>query len=306
MTARTIARGWRRRLTALLLLALATGCGDGVSPEYATLARFAGGGAGLDWREMHAACRGLGIETYPPPPGPVRRILARVGVPVPAAPRPSTAPYKIVALPDGRIVVVSGAASGTTAAIPSACWQEFHLVRKDGRVSRSGRFRTGWSYCPLISCVRLSGITRFGIPLLRVGGGGGPIQHYAVLADRFALVRVEGPITGTIMKNDCYAPNLMVGPVASRGREGWLRLLGSDHPAEVLEALTWLAGVHLDPEPPHPDYVHEDPATARLWHDLISDDAVRRRIGELWESPEPWISETARLAAEVKMRPRSW
>ena len=184
---------------------------------------------------------------------------------------------------------------------------ELHLVAGDGSVRSTGHFSAGWGDFPFFVDARMGEVGRYGVPLLEVSSGG-PRGTYALLGERFALVRVEHYSLRSsryeLEKNRYDAPNLRVGPHPGHCRAEWLRLLRSDRDVEVLEALTWLAGVHLNPKLPAPERLHEDPAEAKLWHEFLTDERVKGRIAELTSSADPWVRETALLATEIEVCPR--
>jgi hypothetical protein len=296
----------RRRTAILLLIALlavAIGIhfGTRVSAEYRTLSRFAG--TQIAWRgdlpkDLADACADLGIGSFPAEPGLLTRLLRKLGLARPEPPGPYLVPAAVHALRDGRILVASHSTVIWTPGAPSVA---FHLVSPRGRVGRTGPFDIGWREHGF-GTTSVIDPSRVGAPLV-VLRAPSTTQHYALLGDRFVLVRLEDDV-GKITKNHYGAPNWTVGPSPSRTRDEWLALLRSESHAEVLAALVWLGGVHVNEGPPWPDTVHEDHESAGIWHDLIANEDVKRRLAELVESDDEWTRAAARLATDVETYPR--
>lgn len=122
-------------------------------------------------------------------------------------------------------------------------------------------------------------------------------EYYAVSGGTFALIRLEGS-NGEPGRNIYHAPNLRVGSAFSgRTEEQWEAELLADDPGRNLQALVWLAGIHLDTSrAPNPNFHHEPMVEATLAAAVRKRPAVVKRLAELTKSEHQWLKDGAILA----------
>ena len=128
-------------------------------------------------------------------------------------------------------------------------------------------------------------------------------QHFALVDDRLHFIRMEGP-KGQVLDNDYEHPNKTLGnaPKAKSG-EDWLRRLQSKNKCEVLAALMFLGGRHLDPPRKEPGYHLEEIEQARMVRKLRSDQKAAQFIRRYMKSDSKWIAEAATLASKTLKSP---
>jgi hypothetical protein len=116
-----------------------------------------------------------------------------------------------------------------------------------------------------------------------------------------ALIRLEGS-RGEIFRNTFIYPNQTIGPSPpTRTPDQWEAALKSDDYVEMLEALMWLGGRHLDASDDFSmkmvrDVVHEDFNEAKIFTTVWNRKSVQRVLDLLVESKIKWVSEAAALA----------
>lgn len=212
-------------------------------------------------------------------------------------------PHRVVSLPGGKdrwALVVSGEGMS----VPGVSWLAVHLFDAQWQQTQVVNFPTGYRIAlfdvwvervdalpdPVI-VVRLGSIGSFGDYTYRQR------QYYAVRDGRVLLLRVEdeggGATTGSFA-----ASHPWTGPkVVERTAEQWHARLASKDAAECLEALTWLAGLHLSSsEEREPNVSNESVEDSRRWEAALAHAPTRALLQELAKSPQRWIREGAELA----------
>jgi hypothetical protein len=184
---------------------------------------------------------------------------------------------------------------------------ELHVVvtRPDGAVSHEEKFSGGWRM--MVTTGALSAHGEAGPGLLELqsqpvrNGGWVSRQYYRVQGGRLWLVRLEDP-SGKIEPN-FYSPlHYTIGPKVPEWKgEEWARALASNDPGQVLGALVWLGGVHSEPTAPPPNANSESLESASLVKSVRAKPEVKRQLGLLKDSSNPWIAEAAKLALEERI-----
>ena len=165
----------------------------------------------------------------------------------------------------------------------------------------SSSFQTGW--CNLLIDASIENSPQLGVDLLvlrtsHVINGRDIANEYSSLSnDRFHVVRLEDS-KGAAVQNNYVFPNYEIGVIPSaRSVEDWTRLLQSKDKSDVLSALVFLGGHHLDEKErmllPGP---HES-SYAALFQQLVDSPPIHDLILELTNSDNPWIRDAAILAA---------
>jgi hypothetical protein len=117
--------------------------------------------------------------------------------------------------------------------------------------------------------------------------------------DRLRLVRLEDS-KGEGVQNEYVYPNYEIGlPPDAKNTNEFANLLESSDEADVLSALVFLGGQHLD-EPlrrllPGP---HESKYAA-LFQEVIGDPRIHALIERLTTSDNEWIAQAAKLATRA-------
>ncbi len=125
-----------------------------------------------------------------------------------------------------------------------------------------------------------------------IGGGHPSSQYYALVGERMELIHLEQD--GELDRNDYMSSHMTIGPRVVRSVDEWEKVLSSANSAEILSALVWLGGSHWTDIPsPYDDKVEAEKA-----HALRSRGGVRKRLGELSQSDNPWIKTAAQSVLE--------
>ena len=148
------------------------------------------------------------------------------------------------------------------------------------------------------------GVSGYPFVVLKTGNGPGPgpcieQQYYAIIGDRFDLVRLETS-KGKIARNDYSPIHFRAGPAPPLRTEAeWESDLLSEDRLIILRALVWLGGVHWDlkeGDELRPD--REEPGQIWLVRQVRQNPTVNARLRELSQSKDPWVSEAASLALD--------
>lgn len=129
---------------------------------------------------------------------------------------------------------------------------------------------------------------------IRVGAPPGSKQYYAISKRRLRLVRLED-LDGRLVRNTYAYPNQQVGVASDLvSRREWLGRLESGDPVDILSALVFLGGEHLNPKLRREDVLEEDRQQCAVFERLLHSADVRQMVEEYAHSPNPWIREAAR------------
>lgn len=205
-------------------------------------------------------------------------------------------PDRVWAFGPGEYLVVE---SGRCIDHPGSTPVRLTVLAESGMVPSRAAFDTGWRrYLADAGVEQHPGFDR-PVVVLAVAGLGTDVgrQYYAVIGDRFDLVRVARP-DGTASRNDyAYRGNAPGQPSPPHGEDEWEADLGSGDRARVLRALVWLGGRHAVTDPVRArDPDGEDPAKAALSRRVRARPGVVTRLTELAAGPNAWEAEAARLA----------
>jgi hypothetical protein len=198
-----------------------------------------------------------------------------------------------------RVVVFE---TPSSVAIPSEFEVIGHVFSAEGVHLSQEAFSGGWRM--MWASVRIRSVSGVAPQIIEVtsdnslGGADVARQYFAVLRDRLVLVRLEDG-AGKGCRNHYGAPNWTIGPRPPlTSPETWEQSLASSDPVEVLRALAWIGGTHLDPSATsRREARHEDPVEAALCIEVRNRPAVLSRIRDLAKSPTVWLKEAALLAA---------
>ena len=120
-------------------------------------------------------------------------------------------------------------------------------------------------------------------------------QFFAFSANRLRFIRMED-FDGKLIRNWYRWPNHTIGVLPEADSvPGFVELLKSDEPADLLSALAFLGGSHLDPDNPLPGHV-EDLKQATLFRDLCRSPEVATLVKVHQPSNVKWVKEAADLA----------
>jgi hypothetical protein len=119
-------------------------------------------------------------------------------------------------------------------------------------------------------------------------------EYFAISGDRLRLVRMEND-NGVLVQNEYAFPVYEIGLVPhAKSVDEWAGLLESKDKADVLSALVFLGGRHIDG--PGPDLGARS-NYAPLFQQLLSNPRIREIIERFGNSDDDWIKQGAGLAA---------
>jgi len=135
----------------------------------------------------------------------------------------------------------------------------------------------------------------FAIEMDGNGAEGLGLVHYAVLDSSPVLIRLERP-SGEGVPN-VYRDADPIGAFPPlRIPENWEKRLSSESPAEILEALVWLGGIHAEPVMARAGYPTESPFYIDMFQETARRPGVIARLRVLSRHPDAWISHAAEQA----------
>jgi hypothetical protein len=170
----------------------------------------------------------------------------------------------------------------------------------EGRVIGAWSFQAGWCLFLSDASFEYSKALESDLVVLHVGpvffGPGIAKEYFAIGKDRLRLVRMESD-AGEAVQNEYVASPAEIGIVPDATTvDQFTRLLESSDKADVLSALVFLGGRHLDepqrmslPEPHESKY-------ASLFQGLMDSPRIHALIDRLTASDNDWIAQAAKLA----------
>lgn len=121
-------------------------------------------------------------------------------------------------------------------------------------------------------------------------------EYFAIGGDRLRLVRMEDD-KGNAVQNDYVLPNYEIGVVpAAKSEEQWAGMLESMDKGDVLSALVFLGGWHIDETRPALPSWPKESKYAGLFQQLLDSPRIREAIARLAHSENEWIRQAALLA----------
>lgn len=188
--------------------------------------------------------------------------------------------------------------------VPGESSASIYLLDEKCRVVSTNRFRTAYrgdiraaSYKETPCC---SGkVVRIETAPV-IGGAPSATLFIGIEDQRPALIRFENK-NGTVGQNKYYAPNWTVGPpVPTRSPDKWAAVLKHGSAIEILEALVWLGGDHLDPSERRKNSIEESPEDLSRYLQTIQSESVVKKLQSLANSTNSWISQAATQVLEKK------
>jgi hypothetical protein len=121
--------------------------------------------------------------------------------------------------------------------------------------------------------------------------------YFSLGNDRLRLLRMEND-QGKLVQNEYVYPNFEIGIAPeAKSVEEYLALLTSENKGDILSALTFLGGRHID-ESHRPS---ADPPTqskyAQIFKEVLADPRIQDRIQQLRSSENEWVRQAATLAS---------
>ena len=196
-----------------------------------------------------------------------------------------------------RYVVLYGAGIWVIPSGSSAC---VHLLDAAGKKIKSWCFQTGWRIDLVNASFEYSGSLASDLLVLNtaqvVNGQNIRKEYFAIRDDRLQVIRLEND-KGGVVQNEYVFPNYEIGMVPTATTlDEWVRLLESKDEAEVLSALTFLGGRHIDgrdrdfgPRPHTSTY-------AELFERLEENARIHTLVENLSKSDNEWIRQASALA----------
>jgi hypothetical protein len=197
-----------------------------------------------------------------------------------------------------RYVVLLGESLSSIPGGSSACLQLF-----DSRAKKinSWSFQTGWRINLVDASIEYSTDLASYLIILdtarAINGLNIAKEYFAISGDRLRLVRMEND-KGALVQNEYVLPVYEVGLVPdAKTVDEWAGLLESKDKADVLSALVFLGGRHIDG--PGPDFGVRPMQSkyAPLFLQLLGSPRIREIIERLRNSDDDLIRQAAGLAA---------
>jgi hypothetical protein len=197
-------------------------------------------------------------------------------------------------------IVLLGEDFGIVPGGTSACVQLFDSASK---MTRSWSFQTGWRNQLTDASLAYSTELNTEMLVIRttplINGRRIVAEYFAISQDNLRLVRLEDS-KGAAVQNEYVFPNFEIGIVPlAQSVQDWIGLLQSSDKSDVLSALVFLGGRHLDeqermslPEP-------RESKHAALFQRLLADAGIRDWITQLTKSDNQWIRDAAILASRL-------
>ena len=183
--------------------------------------------------------------------------------------------------------------------IPGASSGSILLLSSDGKEIGAWTFSTGWRI-DLVSArcsfddaldgqlITISSAPHFGADVAR--------QYFALVDDKLYFTRMEDS-QGRLVQNHYLSPNFTLGGAPPcKDLECWAALLQSPQLPLRLAALTYVSGVHMNPDKPRSEVRSESVEEARIARAFRTAAATKKRIEEYRRSDNPWLKEAADLA----------
>lgn len=128
-------------------------------------------------------------------------------------------------------------------------------------------------------------------------------QFFAFHDNILYFVRAENG-TGQLIRNNYMVPNWTLGyNVSNRKKNQWLEDLKSDSMVTQLAALTYIGGVHMNPnKPSHENYHSESVEEANIAKEVRSDPSAKEIIKRLAQNESDWLREAAEIASKPEVR----
>lgn len=187
--------------------------------------------------------------------------------------------------------------------IPGECGIRVHIFSLEGKLLNSSAFSSGWRIT--LTEMKLKFMPEIGREVLEVSsepvinGRDVAKQYYALIGEKILLIRLEDS-GGELIRNNYGAPNHTIGfTLVGRSAKEWEKAFESDDVAEILDTLTWLSGIHWNPQTPEPDYTHEEMREARLADDVRLREDVKVGLRRFAQSENVWVRNAANLATKV-------
>jgi hypothetical protein len=190
--------------------------------------------------------------------------------------------------------------------IPGNCGFRISLFNLDGTLLDWSEFDAGWRIgileIRLIKAKDIRGEVLEVETFRALSDAHAEKQYYAFVGDKMRLIRLEDS-SGALTPNIYRTPNHTIGLTeVGRSAAEWQEALVSNDIAEVLDALTWLGGLHLDlnnVDRSAQASWHENLSEARLVEEVRARPAVKASINTLKHSDNSWVREAASSAAEL-------
>jgi len=177
--------------------------------------------------------------------------------------------------------------------VPGGSYAGIQLFDAAARRIGSWSFQVGWRIRLIGASLKPSKALAANLIVIRTVPemDGPPVdrEYFTVAQDQLRFVRMEDR-QGNLLQNNYLEKNLDIGIIPdARTTEQWIALLESPEKADVLSALFFLCGKHLD-EFGRPGFY------SALFRELANSPRMRDLIQHLTVSDDDWIRQAARLA----------
>jgi hypothetical protein len=185
--------------------------------------------------------------------------------------------------------------------IPGGTSAKVELFDPASTMMRSWSFQTGWRNELTDASLTHSTELNTDLLVLRsapvINGRDIAVEYFAINQDDLRLVRLEDS-KGAAVQNEYLFPNSEIGIVPSaQSLQDWIGLLQSEEKSDVLSALVFLGGQHLDEQARMMLPETHESKYANLFQQLLADAGIRESIMRLTQSDNAWVRDAAILAS---------
>jgi hypothetical protein len=183
--------------------------------------------------------------------------------------------------------------------IPGGCSLRVFIFNDEGKLLNSLAFPSGWRIG--LKDIRVIYKSEIGRKIIEVESvpviNGRDIvkQYYALIGEDVLPIRLEDS-GGKLVQNIYDYPNMTNGfTLKGRTEEEWKKSLESEDTAEILAALTWLNGRHLNLTQHSSIGFSEDINEARLIAEIHSSKSIKSILERLIQSSNVWIRDAVKV-----------
>lgn len=187
--------------------------------------------------------------------------------------------------------------------VPDNCGWQIQLFDLQGKFIKSISFNSGWRIG--LNSVKVEFIPELDRNVIvveshqDVNGRDVKKQYYGLVNEDVLLIRLENS-KGEPIQNRYHAPNHTIGAIPSQVSEKqWLNSLGSNDIVEVLAALTWVGGQHINLNKPPFNYFkyglgeYETSYEIEKVANVRANSNIKHKILEFTQSENKWLRDSA-------------
>jgi hypothetical protein len=188
--------------------------------------------------------------------------------------------------------------------IPGKSGLRIQLFNLEGKLLKSMSFDSGWRIA--LTDIKVNYSPKIDREIIEVNSepviNGRDVvkQYYALIGEKIMLIRLEDS-KGQPIRNVYGAPNCIIGlNITGRSEEEWKKTFESNDMAEILASLSWLNGIHWNPQQNQTENWYENINEAKLVEKVRSDENIKGRVKNLTKSKNSWLKDAATLAIKFE------